>query len=181
MVRPDMTLASSIGKVLDLIARTSMFLACVSLAGLTALFVAIIGLRFAGISIPSSDEIAGILLGGTLALGFAAAVPKDQHIAVDFFVDKLGSRGSAAARMLAAVVMIAIISYLLMGFWRMWYAAWLSGITMLGHLPIPRWLPMGVVLVGLVMLEIALVLRFLQRAFLGGFGPPERDILEGEL
>lgn len=181
MMRQDTAIGSLIGKILDFIASSSMFLACVSLAALTVLFVAIITLRFAGVSIPSADEIAGILLGGTLALGFAAAVPKDQHIAVDFFVDKLGSRGSAAARMLASVVMIAIIFYLLTGFWSMWYAAWLSGITMLGHLPIPRWLPMGIVLLGLVMLEIALVLRFLQRAIFEGFGPPERDFLEGEL
>ncbi|TWG97308.1 TRAP-type C4-dicarboxylate transport system permease small subunit [Mesorhizobium sp. J18] len=158
-----------------------MFLACLSLAALTALFVAIIALRFAGISIPSADEIAGILLGGTLALGFAAAVPKDQHIAVDFFVDKLGTKGAAAARALAAVIMIAIIFYLLIGFSRMWYTAWLSGITMLGHLPIPRWVPMGVVLLGLIMLEISLVLRFLQRVISEGFGPAKHDFLEGEL
>ncbi|WP_186444959.1 TRAP transporter small permease subunit [Mesorhizobium sp. J18] len=162
-------------------ARISMFLACLSLAALTALFVAIIALRFAGISIPSADEIAGILLGGTLALGFAAAVPKDQHIAVDFFVDKLGTKGAAAARALAAVIMIAIIFYLLIGFSRMWYTAWLSGITMLGHLPIPRWVPMGVVLLGLIMLEISLVLRFLQRVISEGFGPAKHDFLEGEL
>lgn len=181
MTRQDTPAVSLIGKVLDFVARSSMFLACISLAVLTALFVAIIALRFARISIPSADEIAGILLGGTFALGFAAAVPKDQHIAVDFFVDKLGQTGSALARMAAAIVMIAIIFYLLMGFSRMWYAAWLSGITMLGHLPIPRWVPMGVVLLGLVMLEIALVLRFLQRALSEGFGPSKRDILEGEL
>ena len=180
MTRQDTTTASLIGKVLDLIARSSMLLACLSLAALTALFAAIIVLRFSGISIPSADEIAGILLGGTLALGFAAAVPKDQHIAVDFFVDKLGRKGLALAQILAAIVTIALIFYLLMGFSRMWYAAWLSGITMLGHLPIPRWVPMGVVLLGLVMLEIALILRFLQRALSREYGQPKPGILEGE-
>jgi TRAP-type C4-dicarboxylate transport system permease small subunit len=180
MTRPESNTALLIGKVLDAIARLSMFLACLSLATLTALFVAIILLRFAGVSIPSADEIAGILLGGTLALGFASVVPRDQHIAVDFFVEKMGPAGSALLRVLASVVMIAIIFYLLMGFSRMWYAAWLSGITMLGHLPIPRWVPMGVVLFGLIMLEIALILRFLQRLLSEGFGPPKHDILEGE-
>jgi TRAP-type C4-dicarboxylate transport system permease small subunit len=181
MTRQETQSALLIGRVLDFIARSSMFLACLCLAALTALFVAIIGLRFVGISIPSADEIAGILLGGTLALGFAAAVPKDQHIAVDFFVEKTGQVGSALLRILASLVMIGIIFYLLMGFSRMWYAAWLSGITMLGHLPIPRWVPMGVVLFGMIMLEIALVLRFLQRVVSEGFGPTKHDILEGEL
>lgn len=181
MTGQDTTTASVLGRILDVIARISMFLACFCLAALTALFVAIIVLRFGGISIPSADEIAGILLGGSLALGFAAAVPKDQHIVVDFFVDKLGEKGGAVARALAAIVMIAIIFYLLMGFSRMWYAAWLSGIAMLGTLPIPRWVPMGVVLLGLIMLEIALVLRFLQRLVSEGFGPAKHDILEGEL
>lgn len=163
---------------LEGIGKISMFLACISLATLTLLFVAIILLRFAGISIPSADEIAGILLGGTFALGFAAAVPKDQHIAVDFFVEKMSIGSASATRMLSSAVMIGIVGYLILGFSRMWYSAWLSGITLLGHLPIPRWLPMGVVLTGLILLEIALILRFLQRALGEGFASGPKINLE---
>lgn len=178
MARQDSSLVLFIGRILEIIGKVSMFLACASLAALTLLFVAIIVLRFAGISIPSADDIAGILLGGTFALGFAAAVPKDQHIAVDFFVEKMNPASASATRILSSVVMIAIIGYLTIGFSRMWYSAWLSGITLLGHLPIPRWLPMGIVLSGLILLEIALILRFLQRALAEGFDSGPKINLE---
>lgn len=178
MTRRESASLVLIGRTLTGIGKVSMFLACISLTALTLLFVAIIVLRFLSISIPSADDIAGILLGGTFALGFAAAVPRDQHIAVDFFVDKMNVASASAARILSSLVMIGIIGYILTGYWRIWYAAWLSGITMLGHLPIPRWVPMGVVLVGLILLEIALILRFLQRALGEGFGNRSRVELE---
>jgi TRAP-type C4-dicarboxylate transport system permease small subunit len=167
------------GRALNFVAALSMLLACLSLAALVLLFVAVIGLRLGGSSVPSADDLAGILLGGTLALGFAAAVPGDQHISVDYFIDRMGSRGSAIMRAIGYLVMIAIIGYLFLGFFRMWYAAWLSGITMLGTLPIPRAVPMGVVLAGLAMLELALVLRFIERALGEGFGPRPVDLMKG--
>ncbi len=167
------------GRALDAISRLSMLLACLSLAALVLLFVAVIALRLVGLAVPSADDIAGILLGGTLALGFAAAVPGDQHISVDFFIDKFGERGTAIFRAAGYILAIAIIGYLFVGFFRMWYAAWLSGITMLGTLPIPRALPMGVVLAGLAMLELALVLRFVERALGIGFGPQPADLMKG--
>ncbi len=168
-----------VGRLLRFVAGLSLVLACLSLAALVLLFVAVIGLRLAGIAVPSADDIAGILLGGTLALGFAAAVPADQHISVEYFIDRMGARGSAIMRAIGYLVMIAIVGYLSIGFFRMWYAAYLSGITMLGTLPIPRAVPMGVVLAGLFMLELALVLRFLERAFGIGFGTQPSDIMKG--
>lgn len=168
-----------VGRLLRLVAGVSLVLACLSLAALVILFVGVIVLRLFGTSIPSADDVAGILLGGTFALGFAAAVPGDQHISVDFFIDKMGGRGSAFMRAFGHVVMIAIIGYLTVGFFHMWYAAYLSGIKMLGTLPIPRALPMGVVLAGLVLLETALVLRFIERALGIGFGAQPEDIMKG--
>jgi TRAP-type C4-dicarboxylate transport system permease small subunit len=173
-------LASIMGRLLRWVAAVSMFLAGLSLTVLVLLFLAVILLRFFGVSVPSADDIAGILLGGTLALGFAAAVPMDHHISVDYFVDRMGERTAAFLRVAAFIVSILVVGYLLAGFARMWYAAWLSGITMLGHLPIPRAGPMGVVLAGIVMFELALVLRFLERLFGIGFGPKQsEDVLSG--
>jgi TRAP-type C4-dicarboxylate transport system permease small subunit len=159
------------GRLLGWLARLSLVLACLSLAALVILFVGVIGLRLVGHTIPSADDIAGILLGGTLALGFASVVPKDQHIALDYLVDRIGGMPAAALRVLGYAVSIGIIGYLLIGFARMWYSAYVSGFAMLGALPIPRALPMGIVLAGIAMLELALVLRFLERAFGAGFGP----------
>jgi TRAP-type C4-dicarboxylate transport system permease small subunit len=165
--------------ILGWVASVSMVLACLSLAVLVLLFLAVIGLRFAGMSVPSADDIAGILLGGTFALGFAAAVPNDQHISVDYFINKMQPVGSAMLRILAYIVTIAIVGYLLLGFSRIWYAAFLSGVTMLGTLPIPRALPMGIVMLGIAMLELALVLRFFERLFGPGFAQNDRDLPSG--
>ncbi|MDF1609072.1 TRAP transporter small permease [Hoeflea sp. YIM 152468] len=172
-------LAHLMHRILVWVARISMVLACLSLALLVLLFIAVIGLRFFGISVPSADDIAGILLGGTFALGFAAAVPGDQHISVDFFINRMKPSATALLKVVAYVVTIAIIGYLLLGFSRIWYAAYQSGITMLGTLPIPRALPMGIVMAGLAMLELALVLRFLERMFGTGFALDERDLPSG--
>lgn len=172
-------LARLMNRILGWVASVSMVLACLSLALLVVLFLAVIGLRFAGISVPSADDIAGILLGGTFALGFAAAVPNDQHISVDFFVNNMKPAGAAMLRIVAYIVTIGIIGYLLMGFSRIWYSAFQSGIAMLGTLPIPRALPMGIVMTGIAMLELALVLRFLERLFGPGFAQNDRDLPSG--
>jgi TRAP-type C4-dicarboxylate transport system permease small subunit len=179
MIAEPNSTVSVYGRILRVVANTAMLLACLSLATLVLLFVAVIGSRLVGMSVPSADDFAGILLGGTLALGFAAAVPGDQHISVDYFIDRMGDRGSAMMRAIGYLVMIGIIGYLTLGFFRMWYAAYLSGITMLGTLPIPRAVPMGVVLAGLILLELALVLRFLERATGKGFGRQPSDIMKG--
>ncbi len=170
MVARNTSLSELLGKMLGGLARLSLALACLSLAALVVLFLAVIGLRLIGHSIPSADDIAGILLGGTLALGFASIVPKDQHIALDYLVNRLGGPGASALRVMAYAVSIGIVGYLLFGFVRMWHSAYITGFTMLGTLPIPRALPMGIVLAGIAMLELALVLRFLERAFGSGFG-----------
>lgn len=172
-------LARLLHRILSWVASISMVLACLSLALLVILFMAVIGLRFFGIAVPSADDIAGILLGGAFALGFAAAVPGDQHISVDFFVNKMKPATTALLKFIAYIVTIAIIAYLLLGFSRIWYAAYLSGITMLGTLPIPRALPMGIVMAGLAMLELALILRFLERLFGPGFAQDDRDLPSG--
>lgn len=172
-------LASAIGRLLDGVARLSLVLACLSLTLLVLLFAAVILARLLGIAVPSADDIAGILLGGTLALGFAAAVPQGQHISVDYVVDAIGGAGAAALRVLSQLVTIGIVGYLLTGFSRMWYAAYLSGITMLGTLPIPRAAPMGIVLAGVALLELALVLRFLQCMLGAGFRSGNRELPEG--
>ena len=182
MSQGNTQLAAIAGRALRLVAAVSMLLAGLSLTVLVLLFLAIIVLRLFGISVPSADDIAGILLGGTLALGFAAAVPMDQHISVDVIVDRAGDRAGALLRATAFVVSIVIVGYLLLGFARLWYSAWLSGVMMLGHLPIPRAGPMGVVLAGIAMFELALILRFVERLFGIGFGPKSADdVLSGAL
>lgn len=144
------------------VSRLSAVLAMVSLGALVLLFIAIIALRPFGVAIPSADEFGGILLAGTFVLGLGAAVGYDEHLEVRILVQALPPAPRRALALLAIVVSILTVGALLNGVGALWIGAYARGTTMIGGLGIPRAVPIGVVMAGVLLFEIALILKFLQ-------------------
>lgn len=146
-------------RALGAVARLSMALAVVSLVGLVLVVTASIVLRLAGSSLPSSDDIASILLAGTMTLGFAAAVAGREHIRVGFFVDALAERPRRFVVLATELLTVAVVGLLAAGLARIWLTALESGAMTLGAIAIPRALPIGIVAFGVLLFEIALLLH----------------------
>ncbi len=148
---------------LSAIAALSMLLAGLSLVGLTGIVATAIGMRLAGSNLPSADDLASILLAGTFTLGFAAAVASGDHIRVLFFVRRLPAWPRWLLATMTEVLSVVAVGLLTVGLWRVWHTAFVAGTMSLGTLAIPRAVPIGVVAVGVTLLEIALVLHALGR------------------
>lgn len=152
----------------------SSFLAVISLTLLVILFGAIIVLRLFGIIVPSADEFASIALAGTFVLGLAYAVARDEHIEIRLAVDLMPRRIQTLLGFLAIVLSMFMVLVLCWGVGRLWWEAFQRGTSMLGTLPIPRAVPLGVVLAGLILFEVALLLKLLR--FISGNRTPDQKL-----
>ena len=174
---PGSPLQNKCNTAIGAIGQISLVLCAISLLLLTAMFTATILGRFAGINIPASDDISVILLAGSFALGFAFVMAENDHLSVDLIIGRLNGTGGTVARFVILVFVIIVVSLMNWGLWHMFQTAIRNGITMPSALPIPRALPIGVVLVGTALFEIVMILRLIERAAAGTYPQPVK-ILE---
>lgn len=158
------------------IAVVSLPLAALSLLLLTIIFTVTITGRFLGYHVPASDDISVILLAGSFTLGFAYVMAKDDHLAVDLLTQRLEGRVGTIARFLILAFTILVVSLVLFGLWHMFATAIANRITMPSSLPIPRAIPIGVVLLGTAMFELVMILRFIERMAAGAYPHPVKVI-----
>jgi TRAP-type C4-dicarboxylate transport system permease small subunit len=136
----------------------STWIAMACLAAICVLFAASIVLRQIGVAIPAMDDISSILLAALFSFGMSAALMKSEHIAVTILVDLLRPRARVVADMLLRYATAIIVLTLAWGLSSKFLSAIASGQKMLGAMPIPRWLPIGVVLFGCILFAICLLL-----------------------
>lgn len=136
----------------------STWIAMACLAAICLIFATSIILRQVGIAIPAMDDISSILLAGLFSFGLPAALLKSEHIAVTILVDTLRPRARAIADAFLRYATALIVLTLAWGLSSKFLSAVSSGQKMLGALPIPRWLPIGIILLGCVFFAICLLL-----------------------
>lgn len=136
----------------------STWIAMASLAAICILFAASIVLRQIGVAIPAMDDISSILLAALFSFGMSAALMKSEHIAVTILVDILRPRSRAVADLFLRYTTALIVLTLAWGLLNKFISAVDSGQKMLGALPIPRWLPIGVILLGCILFATCLLL-----------------------
>jgi len=153
---------NTIDRAMHWVGSISSLFAIVSLALLVILVAAVIVLRQFGIIVPSADEFASIALAGTFTLGLAYAVARNEHIEIRLAVDVMPRRVQFVLGLLAILLSIVMVPVLSWGIGRLWLDAFRRGAMMLGTLPIPRAIPLSVVLTGLILFEAALLLKLLR-------------------
>lgn len=149
-------------RAIRLIGRISTLLAMISMALLVVLIAASILSRLVSISIPSVDDVAAVILAAVLSFGLAAAASANQHLSITLLVDRLPERPRWYLARATEALTIAVAAYLFLGIYHLFGSAFASGQKMLGALPIPRYLPMGMVLTGVALFVLVLTFSFIR-------------------
>lgn len=172
MTVADSPLQDKCNSIIGAISKVSLVLCAISLVLLTAMFTATILSRIVGFHIPGSDDISVIMLAGSFALGFAYVMAENDHLSVDLLISGANGKGGTVARFAILIFVIVVVSLLNWGLFHMFQTAVRNGITMPSALPIPRALPIGVVLFGTLMFEAVLILRLIERLAAGAYPQP---------
>lgn len=144
------------------ISRVAAIIAMIGMALLVILFVASIVTRFIGITIPAVDDIGSVLLAAVFAFGLAAAVGANEHLSITLLVDRLPEGPRWYLLRFTELATIAVTSYLFVGIYHLFTAAVRSNQKMLGALPIPRYVPMSLVVIGVGLFVLALTFAFIR-------------------
>ena len=160
---------------LRLISEGACVLATVALALLVLLLVTSIMARMVGISVPSVDDISGILLAAVFALGMAASVGYGGHLSITLLVERFPPGPQFFLSRLAEVITVAVGAYLFVGISKLTLAAIRTHQEMLGQLPIPTSVPMMMIVLGLGLFTLACAGQLIQNLFGRGALPSDED------
>lgn len=89
------------------------------------------------ISVPWTEELAGLLFTATMFLGMAIALREDEHIIVDFLFKRMGPRAQAAGYVIIYIAVLLFLVLLASGALKMVRVTWES------HLIAMTWVSTG--------------------------------------
>lgn len=139
-------------------------LAMLCLVLLSLMFLAAIGLRLSGVAAPGIDDIASILLAALFAFAMAGAEGRGEHLTVDILVRRLGGKASRVWTQGVRAATLGCVAYLASGLWSMLVSVIATDQMMLGALPIPRAVPVGLIFAGVACFALTLAARLLAGA-----------------
>lgn len=148
---------SVIRRMLDLIFKASGGIAVAFLVAIAALTVLQAVFRLFGGMIPSADDFAGFCLAGAVFLGLAHTLRAGAHIRVLVLVTRLRPQARQVAEIVCLLCAVAAVAVLT------WYSADMVittkqlGEYTIGLIPVPKWIPMLAMLVGLAVFLLALL------------------------
>src|SRR5690606_15460167 len=105
--------------------------------------------------------------------GFAYVMAQDDHISVDFLISKTTGTAGTIMRILILTFMITILTLVVIGLWHMFHTAIVNNITMPSAVPIPRAVPIGTGLVGVLLFDATIILRIIERLAAGTYPHPK--------
>ena len=144
-------------RALDGLYAASGALAVVFLVLIAVLTLSQVFGRVFGIVIPSADDFAGFCMAGSVFLGLTYTLRSGGHVRVRTLLAHVGVKPKLGLEILCAAASVAIIATLV------WYAVDMILVTRrlgeftLGLVPVPKWIPMILMLVGLAIFLIALI------------------------
>jgi TRAP-type C4-dicarboxylate transport system permease small subunit len=118
------------------------------------------------------EEFSGYAMAAMIFLGAAHTLQRGGHIRIRLFSDRLGPGGRLWLERLALAVGVAFASLLLYAFFNLFWDSWSYGTRSLYPSRTPRYLPHGLVLVGIALLWLEFVV-LLARSWLHAPSPEE--------
>ncbi|MGE0313748.1 MAG: TRAP transporter small permease [Lautropia sp.] len=163
---------------LDGLYRISGVLAVGCLVMIAVLTLSQVGARLLGTIVPSADDFAGFCMAGAVFLGLTHTLRAGAHVRMLVVLQRLGPANRRRAEVLCAGMGAAIVGVLLGYTANMILTTHRLGEMTLGLVPIPKWIPMLLMLAGLLVLFVALIDECVR--VLGGSEPvyAERDARE---
>jgi TRAP-type C4-dicarboxylate transport system permease small subunit len=146
-----------IRRVLDRVFAASGVVAVAFLMLIAILTIGQAGARLFGTMIPSADDFAGFCMAGAVFIGLAHTLRAGAHIRVLVVLSQLGARARRVAEAVCCLTGTAVVAVLV------WYTVDMILVTRelgeftLGLVPIPKWIPMLLMLVGLAVFLLALL------------------------
>ena len=146
-----------IRRALDFVYAASGVVAVCSLVLIAVLTLSQVIARAAGTLVPSADDFAGFAMAGAVFSGFAYTLRVGGHVRVLTLLAELSPGPRRAMEAVCAGTAAATVAYLA------WYTAEMIATTRqlgeftIGLIPVPKWIPMLLMLAGLLVLLVALV------------------------
>ncbi|MFD2239264.1 TRAP transporter small permease [Aureimonas populi] len=141
---------AGVGAVLGALCMAAMFL---------LIFGEVLSRAFLGRSIHFSWEYAGYSIGAVVFLASATALRRGVHVRLTLLIDNLPRRLRAVGEAVATLIALAIMLVVTSALFTMVSTAWVSGAASPTYMRTPLYIPQGLMLLGLVMLDLQLVGR----------------------
>ena len=155
-------------KTLETLSDAAGYLAGATVFGLTVLIaVGVFSRRALGSPLLAVDEVSGYLLLAIVFLGLAHTMKAGGHIRADIVLVHVPAGVRGRLEVLATLLALLFALTLLVGNWALVAEYYGRGTLSFKYLQIPLWIPGSLLVVGVVLLVLQLVARFLRQVARG--------------
>ena len=144
-------------RALDFAYASSGMLAAIFMVVMSALVVVQIVARLAGFQVPSADDFARLSMAASAFLGLAFALRSGAHIRVTLLIERVPAPVRRVLDVGCLVVAAAVSA------WFAWCTgataidSWRFGEFTIGQVPIPKWIPLAGMTLGIALVAVAFV------------------------
>lgn len=156
-------------RLLDGLYLLSGYLAGVSLLLIFFFMMALSLGRVVGINVKSGDDFASWCMGAMAFLGLAHTFKNGDMIRVGLLLDALPKAPRRALDLLCLLIAAAFVGAFTWWAWQFVHYSWITGEPSTGVIVIPIWIPQSMMLLGIALLEIAILDEIVR--VLSGQGP----------
>ena len=142
-------------RALDGVYAASAVLAAFFMVVMTALVVLQICARLLGTQIPSADDFARLSMAASAFLGLAFALRTGAHIRVTLLLERLPPAPRRAMEIACLVAATAVCAWFAWSTGVMAYDSWRFVEYTIGQVPLPKWIPIAGMTLGIALVAIA--------------------------
>ncbi len=142
-------------RVLDFLYSASAVLAGFFLVLMSALVAVQIFARLAGTQVPSADDFARLAMAASAFLGLAFALRTGAHIRVTLLLERVPPGARRFLDILCLAVATGVSAWFAWSTGDTMIDSWRFGETTIGQVPIPKWIPLAGMTLGIALVAIA--------------------------
>lgn len=142
-------------RALDFLYSASAVLAGFFMVLMSALVAVQIFARLAGTQVPSADDFARLAMAASAFLGLAFALRTGAHIRVTLLLERVPPGVKRALDILCLVVATGVSAWFAWSTGDTTIDSWRFNETTIGQVPIPKWIPLAGMTLGIALVAIA--------------------------
>jgi TRAP-type C4-dicarboxylate transport system permease small subunit len=144
-------------RALDGLFTAAAILAAILLATIAALTLAEIVGRFFGVLMPAGTEFGGFAMAASIFLGLGWTLRNGGHIRVNLVLQRLSERARRPVEIWCLVFAAVVVAVMAYGTAHMVMNSFNFGSLGTGLVPVPLWIPQLSMVIGVVLLEVAII------------------------
>ena len=142
-------------RALDGVSAASAVLAAFFMVLMATLVVVQIFARLIGTQVPSADDFARLSMAASAFLGLAFALRTGAHIRVTLLLEKAPPAIQRALEITSLVLAVVTSAWFAWSTGAMAYDSWLFVEYTIGQVPLPKWIPIAGMTLGIALVAIA--------------------------